>query len=79
MRARRSTASASTWRVAYAEGKLSGSEDKLRSRLVKMGGEHMARRTAGKLIPFVASPIMAVQNGNAVAELGERTLRFYGG
>lgn len=65
--------------LAYAEGKLSGGEDRLRSRLVKMGGQHVARRTAGKLIPFVASPIMAVQNGNAVAELGERTLRFYGG
>ena len=65
--------------LAYAEGKLSGGDDRLRSRLVKMAGEHMARRTAGKLIPFVASPIMAVQNGNAVAELGERTLRFYGG
>ena len=65
--------------LAYAEGKLAGGDDRLRSRLLKMVGEHTARRTAGKLIPGVASPIMAIQNGNAVAELGERALRFYGG
>ena len=65
--------------LAYAEGKLSGGDEKLRSRLLKMVGERVASRAAGKLIPGVASPIMAVQNGNAVAELGERSLRFYGG
>jgi hypothetical protein len=56
--------------LAYAEGKLSGDRDALTSRLVKMVGGHLARKGAGKLIPGVASPIMAVQNGNAVAELG---------
>ena len=65
--------------VAYAEGKLSGGEDKLRSRLLKMVGERVAHRAAGKLIPGVASPINAIQNGNAVAELGEKAIRFYGG
>jgi hypothetical protein len=65
--------------VAYAEGKLSGGDAKLRSRLLKMVGERVAHRAAAKVIPGVASPIMAIQNGNAVAELGERALRFYGG
>jgi hypothetical protein len=65
--------------LAYAEGKLSGGDEKLRNRLVKMVGERVAHRAAAKVIPGVASPIMAIQNGNAVAELGERTLRFYGG
>ena len=54
-------------------------DEALRTRLLKMVGGHLGRRYAGKLIPFVASPIMAIQNGNAVAELGERALRFYGG
>lgn len=65
--------------LAYASGKLAGGDEKLRSRLLKMVGERAASRAAGKVIPGVASPIMAVQNGNAVAELGERALRFYGG
>ena len=64
--------------IAYAEGKMSG-EEKLRTRLLKMVGERVAHRAAGKLIPGVASPINAIQNGNAVAELGEKAIRFYGG
>ena len=65
--------------VAFAEGKMSGGDEKLRTRLLKMVGEKVATRAAGKLIPGVASPIMAVQNGNAVGQLGERAIRFYGG
>jgi hypothetical protein len=65
--------------VAFAEGKLSGGDDKLRSRLLKMVGERVAHRAAGKVIPGVASPINAIQNGSAVAELGEKAIRFYGG
>jgi hypothetical protein len=66
--------------VAYGEGKLRGDEKKtLQGRLIRMVGGHFTKRMFGKVIPFVASPIMAVQNGNAVAELGHRALRFYGG
>ena len=65
--------------VAFADEKLSGGDERLRARLLKMVGERVAHRAAGKLIPGVASPINAIQNGNAVAELGERALRFYGG
>ena len=65
--------------VAYAAGKLGGGDEKLRNRLIKMVGERVAHRAAGKLIPGVASPIMAIQNANAVAVLGEKATRFYGG
>lgn len=66
--------------VAYAEGKLGSSAGStLRGRLLKMVGERVAHRAAAKVIPGVASPIMAVQNANAMAELGERALRYYGG
>lgn len=65
--------------LAYAKGKLWGSDERLRGRLLKMVGERVAHRAAAKVIPGVASPIMAIQNANAMAELGERALRFYGG
>jgi len=65
--------------IAYAGGKVAGGDATLRSRLLKMVGERVAHRAAAKVIPGVASPIMAIQNANAVAELGERALRFYGG
>jgi hypothetical protein len=65
--------------VAVAEGKLSGGDEKLRGRLLKMVGERVAHRAAAKVIPGVASPINAIQNGNAVAVLGEKAIRFYGG
>jgi hypothetical protein len=65
--------------IAYAEGKMTGGDDKLRSRLVKMAGVQVAKRSAAKLIPVVSSPITAIQNGNAMSELGEKALRFYGG
>lgn len=65
--------------IAFAEGKLRGGDSTLRKRLMKMVGERVASRAAAKVIPGVASPIMAIQNANAVGELGERALRFYGG
>jgi hypothetical protein len=65
--------------IAYGEGKIRGGKGAPQGRLIRMVGGHFTKRMAGKVIPFVASPIMAVQNGNAVAELGERALRFYGG
>jgi hypothetical protein len=65
--------------IAYAGEKLRGDEETLRKRLVKMVGGRLAGRAAAKVIPGIASPIMAIQNANAVGQLGERTLRFYGG
>jgi hypothetical protein len=66
--------------IAYGEGKLRGDEKRtLQGRLIRMVGGHFTKKMFGKFIPFVASPIMAVQNGDAVAELGHRAIRFYGG
>ena len=66
--------------IAYSEGKMRGGDKgRLQGRLIRMVGGHFTKRMAGKLIPFVASPIMAVQNGDAVAALGHRAMRFYGG
>jgi hypothetical protein len=66
--------------IAYGEGKVrSGEKRTLQGRLIRMVGGHFTKKMVGKVIPFVASPIMAVQNGDAVAELGERAIRFYGG
>jgi hypothetical protein len=65
--------------LAYAEGKMRGRNTTLQSRLVKMVGKRVASKAAGKVIPGIASPVMAIQNGNAVGELGERALHFYGG
>jgi hypothetical protein len=65
--------------IALADGKLRGGDATLRKRLMKMVGERVASRAAAKVIPGVASPIMAIQNSNAVGELGEKALRFYGG
>src|SRR5215217_1904635 len=39
--------------------------------------KRMARRYAGRLIPFIGAPIGAMQNGNAMRQLGERALRYY--
>ena len=65
--------------LAYADSKMRGDEKRVSGRLIRMVGGHFTKRTAGKLIPGVASPINAIQNGNAVGELGEKAIRFYGG
>jgi hypothetical protein len=51
----------------------------LAKRLVKLAGRKVAQKGAGKLIPGVASPIMAIQNANATTDLGAKALDFYGG
>jgi hypothetical protein len=53
-------------------------EGVLLGQLVRYAGRWAAKKTVLKVIPFVASPISAVQNGRATADLGQRTLRFYG-
>lgn len=64
--------------IAYAGAKLT-SDRTLASKLMKMVGERAASKAAGKLVPGIASPIMAVQNAGATKALGQRALRFYGG
>jgi hypothetical protein len=52
--------------------------DALHLRLAKYIAKRMARRYAGRLIPFVGAPIGAIQNGNATKQLGQRSLSYYG-
>lgn len=66
--------------VAVANRTLSrGRERTLRRRLLGFVGRRVAKRAASRAIPFLASPVSAIQNGRLTAELGERTLRYYGG
>jgi len=64
--------------IAMAERALSHRRnDALHLRLAKYIAKRMARRYAGRLIPFIGAPIGAMQNGNAMRQLGERALRYY--
>ncbi len=57
---------------------LSRRNDTLHLRVAKYIAKRMARRYAGRLIPFVGAPIGAIQNGNATKQLGQRSLSYYG-
>lgn len=66
--------------VAFANRTLTrGREQTLQRRLLSFVGRRVAKRAAARAIPFLASPLSSIQNGRATAEMGERTLRYYGG
>jgi hypothetical protein len=66
--------------IAMAERALSSRKDSaLHLRLAKYVAKRLARRYAGRLIPFIGAPIGAVQNGNVTKQLGRRALDYYGG
>ncbi len=57
---------------------LSGRKtDALHLRLAKYIARRLARRYAGRLIPFIGAPIGAIQNGNVTRDLGKRALSYY--
>jgi EcsC protein family len=56
---------------------LNRNTDALHLRLAKYIAKRMARRYAGRLIPFVGAPIGAMQNGSVTKQLGERSLSYY--
>ena len=65
---------------ALVESRLQkGGERKLSEKLVRYVGKRVAKRYAGRLIPFLGAPISAVQNAGATKELGRRALAYYGG
>ena len=66
---------------ALAERALaSGRRDEaIHARLAKYAAKRLARRYAGRLIPFVGAPLGAIQNAGVTKELGRRTLDYYGG
>jgi EcsC protein family len=49
----------------------------LHLKLAKYIAKRMARRYAGRLIPFLGAPIGAIQNGGATKQLGQRALEYY--
>ena len=56
-----------------------GRDQTLRRRLLGFVGRKVAKRAVARAIPFLASPISAVQNGNLTSQMGARALRYYGG
>jgi EcsC protein family len=65
---------------AVAERALDSRRDQhLGVKLARFAGKRIARRYTGRLVPFLASPIGAVQNAGATKELGRRALAYYGG
>lgn len=56
-----------------------GNDDEVVKRLVMYAGKRVIRRGVLRVVPLVASPVAAVQNAKATAEVGKRALRFYGG
>jgi EcsC protein family len=49
----------------------------LHLKLAKWIAKRMAKRFAGRLIPFLGAPIGAVQNGNSTRQLGRVALDYY--
>src|SRR5829696_2136758 len=65
--------------VAMVERALSSRRsDALHLKLAKYIAKRMARRYAGRLIPFIGAPIGAMQNGSVTTQLGRRALDYYG-
>ena len=65
---------------AMAERALSSRNDSaLHARVAKYIARRLARRYAGRLIPFVGAPLGALQNGSVTKALGRRAIDFYSG
>lgn len=51
--------------------------DALHLKLAKYIAKRMAKRYAGRLIPFLGAPLGAIQNGSATKQLGQDALSYY--
>jgi hypothetical protein len=66
--------------VAMAERAMrSDRNEAIQARLARYAAKRLARRYAGRLVPFLGAPIGAVQNAAATKELGRKALAYYGG
>jgi hypothetical protein len=54
-----------------------GRERKMYERLLSYVGKRVTRKAAGRLIPFIAAPIGAVQNAAGTKDLGHRAIAYY--
>ena len=66
-------------RAAAERTLLRGRERTIYERLLRYAGKRVTRRAAGRLVPFVAAPIGAVQNAAGTKDLGRRAIAYYGG
>jgi hypothetical protein len=63
---------------AMVERALEGRNDSaLHLKVAKYIARRMARRYAGRLIPFIGAPLGAIQNGSVTKQLGQRALSYY--
>ena len=63
---------------AMVEKALQGrSSENMQRRLVKYLARRLARRYAGRLIPFVGAPLGALQNGGVTKDIGKLALAYY--
>jgi hypothetical protein len=56
---------------------LGRSSESLQRRLAKYLTKRLARRYAGRLIPFIGAPLGAMQNAAATKEIGKLALSYY--
>jgi len=69
-----------TMAETFVNSKLSKSRERALSQmLVRYVGKRVAKRMAGRLVPFLGAPISAIQNGGSTKDLGLRALAYYGG
>jgi hypothetical protein len=65
--------------MAMAQTRLTRKQDdRIAARLIKFASKRMAKKYAGRWIPFVGAPLGAIENRSATKELAQRTLAFYG-
>ena len=51
--------------------------ESLHVRLVKYLAKRLARRYAGRLVPFIGAPLGAMQNAGATKDVGRLAMSFY--
>jgi hypothetical protein len=51
--------------------------ESLQMRLAKYVAKRLARRYAGRFIPFVGAPLGALQNAGATKQIGKLALSYY--
>ena len=69
-----------TMAESFVNSKLAGPRERALSQmLVRYVGKRVAKRMAGRLVPFLGAPVSAIQNGGSTKDLGRRALAYYGG
>jgi hypothetical protein len=64
--------------AAVERAVFGGRERTMYERLLSYTAKRVTRKAAGRLIPFIAAPIGAVQNAAGTKQVGQRAIAFYG-